>query len=126
MPKPFTDTKVHDKMMAALKRPTPREANFAFSGDFEDGPEPELMQCDCCGEMVPVDEIDFIEAGALGNSAGCDTYQCQGCYERARKAAGFPTEAEIARSQARLAAVLGSEEIAKLDAEALPIKGDGK
>ena len=100
----------------------PREANFPFSCDFEDD-EPELMQCDCCGEMKPIDDIDFIPSGARGNSAGCDTYQCQECYEKAKnRAMGVPTEAEIAASQANIAAVLGPEEIAKLDAESLPLE----
>lgn len=76
----------------------PRDANFAFSGDFEDD-EPELAQCDCCGEMKPVDDIDFIPADARGNSAGCDTYQCQDCYDKAFKAV---TE----RKQARFNSVL--------------------
>lgn len=96
-----------------------REANFAFSGDFDDGPEieePETMQCDCCGEMKPVDEISFHGAYDQGNSAGCDTWQCDECADKSYRAmTGAPTEAEIERSQARIAAVLGPEE-----AEAAP------
>lgn len=111
----------HDKMMAALKRAQakPKEANFAFSGDFEDDPPEEAAnysQCDCCGNFFPEDDIAFIRFDALGNSAGCDTYACPKC----RGEPGY-TDAEIERSQARIAAVLGPDEVAKLDAEAVPV-----
>lgn len=41
-------------------------------------------------------------------------------FGQALMANGGPTEAEIAGSQARIAAVLGPEEVAKLEAESLP------
>jgi hypothetical protein len=53
-------------------------------GDPENDPA-NFSQCDCCREMKPVDQIRFIPAGALGNSAGCDTYQCDECAEKARR-----------------------------------------
>lgn len=74
-----------------------------------------LVQCDCCGRMVEEDDIAFIRYDAFGNAAGCDTYACRSC----RGMDVGPTEAEIARSQARIAAVLGPEEIAKLEKESL-------
>jgi len=96
-----------------------KEANFAFSGDFEDD-EPETMQCDCCGEMKPVDEVTFHGAYDRGNCAGCDTWQCQDCSDRAyREMTGAPTEAEIEASRTKFAKALGPEVIAEWDKENL-------
>lgn len=62
--------------------------------DPEDNNVEEQAQCDCCGEMWPIDDIAFIRAGALGNSAGCDTHACPICRqdpeERALERDGFP------------------------------------
>jgi hypothetical protein len=46
--------------------------------DAANGPG-DTYQCDCCGKMWPADEMVMVRAGALGNSAGCDTVICPEC-----------------------------------------------
>lgn len=42
-------------------------------------PDEELYQCDCCGEMFPVEELHFIRFDAPGNSSQSDTTICENC-----------------------------------------------
>ena len=61
--------------------PTQWNGDFTepFPPEPEEDDEPEVYQCDCCGRMVPVDELTHIRHDAPGNSAGCDTSACEQC-----------------------------------------------
>ena len=39
---------------------------------------PALVECDCCGAMLPPSEVSFVPAYASG-AAQCDTFACDKC-----------------------------------------------
>ncbi len=60
---------------------TDKNIDDAAPGNDEDldPDDVEMYQCDVCLRMFPPEKLTFIPAGALGNSAGCDTTACPTC-----------------------------------------------
>jgi hypothetical protein len=36
-------------------------------------------QCDCCGKMFPIEQLNFIRFGHPNSNAPCDTAACRKC-----------------------------------------------
>ncbi len=62
----------------------------------------DMASCDCCGEMVPRDEIGRVIA------YGIETYACGRCRGEPQPNPG-PTDAEIDRALRRMEHLIGKE-----------------
>ena len=62
----------------------------------------DMASCDCCSDMVPVEDIARVVA------YGIETYACGRCRGEPQPDPG-PTDAEIERSQRRLEWLIGKE-----------------
>ena len=51
---------------------------YAWPDDISDI---DMVECDCCGKLVPVEDIIHIR---MPNAAGCETFSCEACCEKAK------------------------------------------